>query len=283
MEFVRTPKGQAANHLFLRRPLVWVEGPSDIPFYDAFLRGRCYLQSAGGRQRCELLAQEVVENDAQHVVIVDGDYDVLTPRRSKHRRVVRLQRYGMENYLAEHSIFDRVLVKYSREQHQPGMVPEFQALEDAVGALSQHVAFDVARRTYGLPEGGLPERCDQVIGDQAAFVPNNDLLANWWRTHCRGVPEADIAVAHALIARFCATRRLIEVLPSHFLMGLLYRCLRVAITRTQGRRNAVRLDEESVVAFLCGAAWESPPPSAHHKSLRRRILEAVRALQSKRL
>ena len=49
MEFVRTPKGQAATHLFIRLPLVWVEGPSDIPFYEGILKGVCRLESAGGR------------------------------------------------------------------------------------------------------------------------------------------------------------------------------------------------------------------------------------------
>ena len=281
MEFVRTPKGQAATHLFLGRPLVWVEGPSDIPFYDGILKGTCALQSAGGRPNCERLARDVFEHDTPQVVIIDGDYDVLTRWRSEHRRVVRLSRYGMENYLAEHTVIDRVLAGYTRVQHQPAPVPELHQLTEVSKLLLPHVAFDIAARPYGLPEGGLPERCDQVVGGQASFVPDETLLLNWRQRHCRGVPFSTLLTARRSLRRFCSKKRLIDVLPAHFVLGLLHRCLRAAVVRTTGKKRNARFPESTTLASLCNVAWERPFPSSDHRSLRRRIIAAVRELRSK--
>lgn len=281
MEFVRTPKGQAATHLFVEGPLVWVEGPSDIPFYDGVLKGSCRLQSAGGRQNCELLARDVFEHDTPHVVIIDGDYDVLSRARSEHRRVVRLSRYGMENYLAEHSVIDRVVARYAKEQHLAGPVPEFEELASTSNLLLPHVAFDIAARVHGLCEGGLPNSCNEIVCGQASFVPDERMLSIWRQNHCHGVSFSRLIAARRALRRFCSRRRLIDVLPAHFVLCLLHRCLRAAIVRTTGNRKSARSHESTTRAFLCSAVWDKPLPSSDHKSLHRRIVRAVHELRSK--
>ena len=279
MEFVRTPKGQAATYLFIDTPLVWVEGPSDIPFYDGILKGSCRLKSAGGRQNCERLARDVLEHNTLHVVIIDGDYDVLTRARSEHRRVVRLSRYGMENYLAEHRVIDRVIAGYAREQHQTGPVVEFETLTTAVSLLLPHLAFDIAACARGLRERGLPYGCDRVVQGQASFVPDENLLSVWRENHCRGIPFRALLAARRNLRRFCLKRRAIDILPAHFVLSLLHRCLRAAIVRATGSRKSARIHESTTLASLCRVAWESPLASSDHKSLRRRILSAVNELR----
>ena len=281
MEFVRTPKGQGATYLFIDAPVIWVEGPSDIPFYDGILKGSCRLQSAGGRLNCERLARDVFERDTPYVVIIDGDYDVLSRVRSEHRRVVRLSRYGMENYLAEHAVIDRVVAGYTREQHQAGPVPEFETLTTTADLLLPHVAFDIAARARGLCKGGLPDGCDQFVGGQASFVPDESLLSIWRKNHCRGIPFSSLLAARRVLKSFCSKKRLIDVLPAHFVLCLLHRCLRAAIVRTTGKKKSARIHESTTLASLCRVVWEMPLPSSDHKSLRRRIVVAVNELRSK--
>ena len=118
-------------------------------------RGHVGCKALVADQDCERLARDVFERDTPHVVIIDGDYDVLSRARSEHRRVVRLSRYGVENYLAEHAVIDRVIARYTRVQHQTGPVPEFGKLMATSEVLLPHVAFDIAAREYGLVQRWL--------------------------------------------------------------------------------------------------------------------------------
>ena len=281
MEFVRTPKGQAATHLFVGLPLVWVEGPSDIPFFEGLLKGMCRLKSAGGRPNCEKLARDILENDTPYVVIVDGDYDVLTRVRSEHRRVVRLTRYGMENYLAENLVLDRVVARFAREQHVSGPVEEFEELLDGSRLFLAHVAFDIASQKCGLSARGVPNHCQCIVCRAKPYVPDKDLLRQWRRRYCLGVSFADLMATTRALKRFCASGRLLDILPAHFLMSLLHRCLRAAIVRTTGKRRSGQMDESTATAFLCSAVWDKPLASPDHVSLKRRIVRAVREVRLK--
>ena len=281
MEFVRTPKGQAATHLFIGLPLVWVEGPSDIPFYEGILRGMCRLESAGGRPNCENLARDVLENDTPYVVIIDGDYDVLTRVRSEHRRVVRLARYGMENYLAENIVLDRVVARFAREQYVLGPVREFEELREGSRLFLPHVAFDIAGQKSGLSARGVPKHCQRIVCREKPYVPDKDLLRCWRRRYCRGASFLDLIGARRALKRFCASGRLLDILPAHLVMSLLHRCLCAAIVRTTGKKKSGRMDESTATAFLCSAVWEKPLASPDHVSLKRRIVRAVREVRSK--
>ena len=280
MEFVRTPQGQAATHLFIMLPLVWVEGPSDIPFYEGMLKGFCRLQSAGGRSKCEHLARDVFENDTRYIVIIDGDYDVLRRVRSEHRRVVRLSRYGVENYLADHAVIDRVVARFTREQHVPGPVQEFEELTEICEGLLPHVAFDVAAREIRLSVRGVPDHCQLVVRERGSYVLDKDLLRSWRRRYCRGVSFLNLIAVRRTLKEFCTKKRLLDILPAHFVLSLLHRCLCTAIVRTTGKRKSGRMDESTAMAFLCSAVWERPLPSADHESLRRRIVRAVRDVRA---
>ena len=279
MEFVRTPKGQAATHLFIRLPLVWVEGPSDIPFYEGILKGVCRLESAGGRTNCEILARDVLENDTPHVVIIDGDYDVLTRVRSEHRRVVRLARYGMENYLAENVVIDRVVGQFAREQYVQGPVREFEELREGAHLFLPHVAFDIAGQKSGLSSRGVPKHCQGIVCAGKPYVPDKDLLRRWSRRYCRGASFSDLVAARRTLKRFCARGRLLDIVPAHLIISLLHRCLCAAIVRTTGKKKSGRMDESTATAFLCSAVWEIPLASPGHVSLRRRIIGAVREVR----
>ena len=102
MSFSRTDSGLAAEYLFYPEILVYVEGYTDIPFYDAVLQNyNCRLKAKNGKPECKKLATLLEQNGFPYVVVLDGDYEMLERTRSRHRRIVLLHRHSYENYLLE--------------------------------------------------------------------------------------------------------------------------------------------------------------------------------------
>ncbi|MBC8233001.1 hypothetical protein H8E77_25945 [bacterium] len=76
ISFKRTTSGKIAKYLFYDKPLIWVEGDTDIPFYEQILRNYSHrLEAADGKAECLKLAEALIEKDHPYVVILDGDYD----------------------------------------------------------------------------------------------------------------------------------------------------------------------------------------------------------------
>ena len=102
ISFSRTPPGLAAEHLFYSEILVYVEGYTDIPFYNEVLQNySCRIISKNGKSECKKFATLLEQGNYPYVVVLDGDYDILESTRSLHRRIVWLHRHSFENYLLE--------------------------------------------------------------------------------------------------------------------------------------------------------------------------------------
>ena len=105
MSLARTPSGLASEYLFYKETVVYVEGYTDIPFYDTVLQNyyNYRIKAKHGKEKCKELATALVEDDLPYVVVLDGDYEILESTRSKHRRVILLHRHSLENYLLRKS------------------------------------------------------------------------------------------------------------------------------------------------------------------------------------
>ena len=102
MSFSRTPSGLTAEYLFYPEILVYVEGHTDIPFYDAVLQNyNCRIRTYREKKESNRLTEELIEKNRPYVVVVDGHYEMLERTRSQHRRIVLLHRHSYENYLFE--------------------------------------------------------------------------------------------------------------------------------------------------------------------------------------
>ena len=101
MSFSRTPSGLAAEYLFYKdKVLVYVEGHTDISFYNAVLQNHnCRIKTYSEETDYSKFLEVLVTDNPHYVVILDGHYEILTRRRSKHRRLVLLHRHSCENYL----------------------------------------------------------------------------------------------------------------------------------------------------------------------------------------
>ena len=87
MSFSRTPSGSAAEYLFFKdQVLIYVEGHTDIPFYKIVLKNyNCRIRTYSEETDYLQLLEVLVTDDPHYAVILDGHYEILTRRRSKHR------------------------------------------------------------------------------------------------------------------------------------------------------------------------------------------------------
>ena len=77
--FTRTPTGVVGKWRFYNVPTVWVEGPTDIYFYQPVLGDlACRIEPFHGSENAVALINELVGSDHPYVVILDGDYTILS-------------------------------------------------------------------------------------------------------------------------------------------------------------------------------------------------------------
>ena len=110
MSFSRTNSGLAAEYLLYKEILVYVEGYTDIPFYDAVLQNyNCRIKAKNGKGGMREISDGSYRRRLPlwQMCILDGDYEILERTRSKHRRVILLRRYSFENYLFEEEPIER--------------------------------------------------------------------------------------------------------------------------------------------------------------------------------
>lgn len=78
MSFSRTLSGLAAEHLFYSEILVYVEGHTDIPFYNEVLENyNCRIIAKKGKLECEKFALLLEQDNHPYIVVIDGDYEIL--------------------------------------------------------------------------------------------------------------------------------------------------------------------------------------------------------------
>ena len=106
--FTRTPSGIVGKWHFYSMPTIWVEGPTDIYFYSPIVDDlQCRIEAFHGHENATALIEGLRDHGLPYLVVLDGDYDILSAWRSPHKRVIRLRRYSFENYLWEREPLNR--------------------------------------------------------------------------------------------------------------------------------------------------------------------------------
>ncbi len=279
MTFRRSDSGQAAKHLFVREPMVWVEGPTDIPFYLPVLPS-CRIEAAGGKPECRKLADTLIKDDSPYVVVLDGDYDILHRKKSTHRRVVTLQRHSSENYLFEKDAVGRVCCSYARVD---ALTPLLEAIfDDAVehldNVLRELVILDVAyahSNCESTPEV-FPDAADSMLLGKPGIEINPDRVSAHCEIACEGIDNASIERARKLVERFLARRRLVDLIRGRFVFGVLRRLVIEVVQSQRGKKPYI--DNDGLRSLLSEAVW-STIPSDDHRTLRNRLTSAVREVE----
>jgi len=272
MSLSRTPSGLAAQYLFYKdKVLVYVEGHTDIPFYKIVLENyNCRIQAYSEETDYHQLLEVLLTDDPHCVVILDGHYEILTRRRSKHRRLVLLHRHSCENYLFEEDLIERF--RYSRAplrdtlEQLPSSFDEI--LEDTELKFKELLILDVAHQRAKTGCKVVPKGAEQFfVGSTADF--KNDRIQERCSEATLRIDEQSIEEARTLVQEFLRNHRFIDLLPGHFAFGIIRRWINHTVDVRQ------RILEEDIRVYLSTEVWRLVK-TRDHNSLKRRLHKAVR-------
>lgn len=282
MTFQRTDSGLISKYLFYQIPLIWVEGGTDIPFYDRIVGGcPCRFEDAGGKSECQKLATAVVENDYPYVVVIDGDYDILEKKRSNHRRVVVLHRHSCENYLFEKEPVEQVCRSYAKVGSDEEIVGNiFEELINYMESeLLELTILDVAHYRADTGYQVLPKRIDPLLEPRKELKFSCSQIEGRCNECRNNICQDNIDEARALVAKFLMQRRFADLLPGHLVFGILRRLIINAVKRKI--RHKPNIDNQGLMILLSTEVWNLVP-TRDHESLRRRLRRAIREAQKQR-
>ncbi len=268
MSFSRTDSGLAAEHLFYSEILVYVEGYTDIPFYDAVLHNyNCRLKAKNGKSECEKLATLLEQNEFPYVVVLDGHYEILERTRSRHRRIVLLHRHSYENYLLEEEPIkqfcgDRVRLEDSLEE--PLTSEEFtEFVGDTEAKFKDLLVLDVTHQRLKTGNETFFRNPDRFFKESF----RDDEIQKQCTVAAKNIDTESIDKVKILVEAFLQERRCLDLIPGHFAFGLM-RCLISNIVGKSIPNDEIRL-------YLSRIVWRLIKTRAHN-SLKRRLRRAVR-------
>ena len=276
MSFSRTDSGLAAEYLFYEEILVYVEGPTDVIFYQTILQNYgCRIKPKNGREECKKLANILVESNRPYVVILDGDYEILERTRSNHRRVIFLHRHSFENYLFEETLVEqfcreRVHLEDSLEELPGSKFRE--VVEDTELKFKELIVLDVAHQRSNTGHNVLPNKPGRFLKPRKSVnFRDNEIEQYVQAAQC--IDQQSIDNAKTLVERFLRKRRFIDLLPGHFAFGIMMRLIIHTIDRT--------ISDEDIRVPLSKEVW-GLVKTPDHNSLKRRLRRAVREAQQMR-
>ena len=271
MRFSRTPSGLAAEYLFYEEILVYVEGYTDIPFYDAVLQNyNCRIKAKNGREECKKLATYLVDGDYPYVVILDGNYEILERTRSKHRRIILLHRHSFENYLFEKEPIERFCHERAHLADSLEELPisKFRTvLEDTELKFKELIVLDVAHQRSNTGRNVLPNKPDRFLKPGKSVGFRNDEIQQRCMEAAQGIGRRSIEDARTLVEGFLREHRFIDLLPGHFAFGIMRRLIINTINRS--------ISDDDVRVPLSREVW-GLVKTDDHNSLKRRLRDAVR-------
>lgn len=283
MEFSRTSAGIIAKYLFYNEVVVWVEGRIDVPFYRHILSNMyCRLEVAGGKQECLKLAAAIIEHNYPYIVIIDGDYDILEQRRSKHRRIILLYRYSVENYLLEANAITHVYCDYNGSNPSECILepPIEEVLERLEEGLKGLVILDIAHNRANTDHKILPDSIEAVLDDSQSLKLSQERIKALEEQFRTLVNEDNIVEAERLLEEFLSHHRFCDILKGHFVFSIIRNRIIYGVGQLRGHKPNV--DNDSLFQILSSKIW-SEVPSNDHRSLKKRLREAVREAEKLKL
>lgn len=268
MAFSRTTSGLAAEYLFYSEILVYVEGHTDIPFYDAVLQNyNCRVKAKNGKPECEKLATLLEQDNYPYVVILDGHYDILERARSQHRRVILLHRHSYENYLFEEEPIkqfcsDRVHSEDSLEA--PLTRDEFTAFTgDIEIKFKDLLILDVTHQRSKTGQKTFFRTPDRFFKED--FRDNE--IQKQQEAAAEGIHAQSIDEAKNLVDKYLTEHRLLDLLPGHFAFGIMRRLISNMV--------GTSISNDEIRLYISRVIWRLVK-TRDHNSLKRRLRNAVR-------
>lgn len=276
--FTRTRTGIVGKWRFYSVPTVWVEGPTDIFFFAPIVDDlECRIEAFHGKENAKALIGGLVDQDFPYLVVLDGDYGILSKRRTVHKRVIFLERYSFENYLWESDPINRACHRCAQSGDRDDVVgPEYNRVNQHLSdVLREIIEVDVAARRSDPAPKVLPDRVESLLVDARRPEICPQKVALLMDAALDGIDEGTLASARFDVRAYLRNRRLADLLKGHVLFGL----LRLVFTRTastlKGRK--VIVDDDALIQLLADAVWRQSP-SRDHKVLRLKVRKWIREL-----
>ena len=272
MSFARSPSALTSEHLFYAETLVYVEGYTDIPFYETVLRNHnCRIKARNGKQECEKLATALLQRNYPYVVILDWDYEVLQRTRSKHRRIVLLHRHSFENYLFE----DEPIQQFCRYRRPTinfeNLESRFRELVDKIELkLKRLIILDVAHQCSKTGCKVLPDTPERFFKPRMSLDFQDEKIAELCTESTKVIDKQCFEDARVLVEEYLEQHRLVDLLPGHFAFAIITRLIIKTV-----RRSVFKQD---IKVQLSTSVWDLVN-TADHARLKRRLRRAVRNAQ----
>ena len=269
MEFIRTDSGIENRDLFYRpKILVYVEGYSDIPFYEKVLQDYdCHIKPRGGREECKKLVPFLSKDNLPFVIILDGDYEILVSTQSEHSRIILLDRYSFENYLFEEEPIEQFCRHRRSRANLKRLASRFREIVQNVEVqFKELIVLDVAHQHSHTGYDALPDRPQQFFGRGPSDFQDSE-IQEWCKQAAQSIEKQSIEEARILVDEFLKGHRLIDLLPGHFAFAIIRRL----IIKTVNRNIA----DDDIIIPLSTSVWDLVK-TRDHNSLKRRLREAVR-------
>ena len=263
-----------AQYKFYARPLVWLEGVTDYAIFAKLLQdGQCVIKTAGGVEECRALARAMVDDDLPFVVVMDGDYGILTRKRSWHRRVVVLRRHSIENYCAEADVVAAVCCGYSEGRAQEREVGRRfgEFLEEVENELAELVLLDVVSQQDAGWLG--PKSVDELLASRRPLEFDREKIRRTiGEIRGRVGTRCSETSAREELKRFVARKRFVDVVRGHWVFVLIRWFMAGELSRVDVK---MRLDDKALRYLFASEMWKRAK-SEDHVSLRRCLGRAIR-------
>ena len=236
MLFSRTPSGLAAEHLFYQEILVYVEGYTDIPFYNEVLQNyNCRIISKKGKAECEKFAMLLEQGNYPYVVILDGDYEVLERTRSQHQRIVWLHRHSCENYLIEEKPIEKFRHYRAPLENSLERLPSSfkEIVEDTELNFKELLVLDVAHQRAKTGYQVFPKAPDQFFAGPKTTDFQDSRIQEQYDKAALDIDEQSIENVRTLVQDFLKGHRFIDLLPGHFAFGIIRRWITYTVNVRQ--------------------------------------------------
>lgn len=281
MAFTRTSSGLAEKWRFHQVPTIWVEGPTDIFFYEPITENiPCRVEAMHGSENAKALIQALVDHDYPYLVILDGDYEILKPATAPHRCVVILARYSFENFLWEQEAVNRACLRHARCGETKDLVASEmdRVAKHLKKELLHSVALDIAARKSPAPPAVLPDAIEQLALTKSGPDVDPAKIAALVATVEVQLDQAEVKAAKADLKTFLRKRCITHVLKGHLILGILRRLFIRAAEQESGTKGA--LPNDALTQILADMVWRRCP-SDDHKRLKRTVRTKTRKLVSK--
>jgi hypothetical protein len=280
--FTRTPTGVVGSRYFFPKPIVWVEGPTDIYFYEPVIGElNCVIKVFHGSSNASALMRGLLDNDFEYpyAVILDGDYSILTPQRSVHRWVIILRRYSFENYLWEKTSLNRSCLKHAQCGDGGDAIGEdFERIEsELLVKLREAIELDIAARMCDPAPKVLPPRVEALLMDQDTPDICPAKVAAITEAAKAQIPNDIVRRAKADVRTFLRSGKISWLLNGHVLFGIIQRVFTKTSASIRGKK--VILNDDALTQLLAEMVWRCVP-SDEHRRLRRKLVGVVRELNS---